>query len=233
MERGFVSAMATNGAGIIHDFEIALVGATSEDVDASLPPGAVRHGRRDRPPVEPRDHRRCRSGARYRPGCREVSAPTATATRTFQHYCGRARLDSRSRCTSRSGPTSSTCIPTPRALPSAKAACGTSGTSSRTSPGSNAASISIADPPWCCRRCSSRPLALARNRGVALEGLTTVNLDFMRSYRPQTNVVTRPTAGTGRGYSLVGHHEIMIPSAGRCARSRQFARGLTVPGALL
>ena len=42
-------------------------------------------------------------------------------------------------------------------------------------------------------------------------GLTTVNLDFVRLYRPQTNVVTRPTAGTGRGYSLIGHHEIMIP----------------------
>jgi hypothetical protein len=38
-----------------------------------------------------------------------------------------------------------------------------------------------------------------------------VNLDFVRLYRPQTNVVARPTAGTGRGYSLVGHHEIMIP----------------------
>ena len=39
MERGFVSAIATNGAGIIHDFEIALSGATSEDVDATLGPG--------------------------------------------------------------------------------------------------------------------------------------------------------------------------------------------------
>jgi hypothetical protein len=38
-----------------------------------------------------------------------------------------------------------------------------------------------------------------------------VNLDFIRQYRAQTNVVARPTAGTGRGYSLVGHHEIMIP----------------------
>ena len=45
-----------------------------------------------------------------------------------------------------------------------------------------------------------------------LAGLTTVNMDFIRSYRPQTNVVSRPTAGTdGKGYSLVGHHEIMIP----------------------
>src|SRR3989441_2431262 len=39
MERGFVSAIATNGAAIIHDFEVALVGATSEDVDEALGPG--------------------------------------------------------------------------------------------------------------------------------------------------------------------------------------------------
>jgi hypothetical protein len=56
-----------------------------------------------------------------------------------------------------------------------------------------------------------KAVALARNRGIGLEGLTTVNLDFVRHYRPQTNVVSRPVAGIGRGYSLVGHHEIMIP----------------------
>jgi len=56
-----------------------------------------------------------------------------------------------------------------------------------------------------------KAVALSRNRGLALAQLTTVNLDFMRMYRPSTNVVARPTAGTGRGYSLVGHHEIMIP----------------------
>src|SRR5437899_11389718 len=39
MERGFVSAIATNGAAVIHDFEIALAGATSEDVDEALGPG--------------------------------------------------------------------------------------------------------------------------------------------------------------------------------------------------
>jgi hypothetical protein len=55
-----------------------------------------------------------------------------------------------------------------------------------------------------------KAVALVRNRAMPLE-LTTVNLDFIRLYRPQTNVVTRPTAGNGRGYSLVGHHEIMIP----------------------
>jgi hypothetical protein len=41
--------------------------------------------------------------------------------------------------------------------------------------------------------------------------LTTVNIDFMRHYRPQVNVLTRPVAGGGTGISLVGHHEILIP----------------------
>jgi len=56
-----------------------------------------------------------------------------------------------------------------------------------------------------------KAVALARNRGIPLDGLTTVSLDFIRHYRPQTNVVNRPTAGIGKGYTLVGHHEIMIP----------------------
>jgi hypothetical protein len=57
-----------------------------------------------------------------------------------------------------------------------------------------------------------KAIALARNTGVGLEGLTTVNIDFLRMYRPQTNVLTRPIAGTGgAGISLVGHHEILIP----------------------
>jgi len=56
-----------------------------------------------------------------------------------------------------------------------------------------------------------KAVALSRNKGLSLNGLVTVNLDFIRHYRAQTNVVTRPVAGIGRGYSLVGHHEIMIP----------------------
>ena len=56
-----------------------------------------------------------------------------------------------------------------------------------------------------------KAVALARNQGASLDGLTTVNIDFVRMYRPQTNVVTRPVAGIGTGISLVGHHEILIP----------------------
>jgi hypothetical protein len=56
-----------------------------------------------------------------------------------------------------------------------------------------------------------KAVALARNTGRSLDGLTTVNIDFMRHYRPLTNVVARPVKGIGKGYSLVGHHEILIP----------------------
>src|SRR5262249_3906568 len=57
-----------------------------------------------------------------------------------------------------------------------------------------------------------KTVALARNRGVPLAGLPHVNLGFLCHYCPQTKRVSRPTAGSsGRGYSLVGHHEIMIP----------------------
>jgi hypothetical protein len=56
-----------------------------------------------------------------------------------------------------------------------------------------------------------KALTLARNLGHKVAPLTTVNLDFAQHYRPLTNVVRRPTAGAGRGYALTGHHELLLP----------------------
>lgn len=58
-----------------------------------------------------------------------------------------------------------------------------------------------------------KALSVARNLGAELTGLTTVNFDQIQHYRPTLNVVQRPTRGAegGRGYSLTGHHEIMLP----------------------
>lgn len=56
-----------------------------------------------------------------------------------------------------------------------------------------------------------KALSLVRNLGYEVKGFTTVNMDFMRQYRPMTNVVHRPTLEGGKGYNLVGHHEIMFP----------------------
>ncbi|MGA9820164.1 MAG: hypothetical protein WBQ36_01065, partial [Desulfobaccales bacterium] len=56
-----------------------------------------------------------------------------------------------------------------------------------------------------------KALTLARNLGHQVSPLTTVNLDFIQHYRPLTNVVRRPTAASGRGYALTGHHELLLP----------------------
>jgi hypothetical protein len=56
-----------------------------------------------------------------------------------------------------------------------------------------------------------KAVTLARNLGHKVEPLTTVNLDFVQHYRPLTNVVRRPTAGVGKGYALTGHHELLFP----------------------
>jgi ribosomal protein S5 len=56
-----------------------------------------------------------------------------------------------------------------------------------------------------------KALNLARNVGRPVRRLTTIDMDFIRHYRPSVNVVTRPTATGGRGIQLTGHHEIMFP----------------------
>lgn len=56
-----------------------------------------------------------------------------------------------------------------------------------------------------------KALTLCRNTGHAVERFTTVNLDMLQHYRPEFNVIRRPTQDGGRGYSLTGHHEIMLP----------------------
>jgi len=56
-----------------------------------------------------------------------------------------------------------------------------------------------------------KTVTVVRNLGYELKDFTTANFDFIQQYRPLTNVVKRPVAGVGRGFSFTGHHEIMIP----------------------
>jgi hypothetical protein len=56
-----------------------------------------------------------------------------------------------------------------------------------------------------------KALSLVRNLGHPSSRFTTVNMDFIRHYRPSENVVNRPTMDGGKGYTLIGHHEIMFP----------------------
>jgi hypothetical protein len=211
MEQGFVSALATNGAGVIHDFELALSGATSEDVDEALGPGrfgmaeetgrllnaAINDGVKDGLGLG-------QSVARY---LHAASPPHAG----ISVIASAARLE----------------IPV-----TVHVAIGTDVIHMH--PDASGAAIgegSLRDFRYFVSNvarleqgvylnCGSavvlpevflKAVALARNQGRSLAGLTTVNLDFIRHYRAQTNVVSRPVAGIGKGYSLLGHHEIMIP----------------------
>ncbi len=56
-----------------------------------------------------------------------------------------------------------------------------------------------------------KALTVARNLGNKVENFTTVNMDFIQHYRPRENVLKRPTMKNGRSYALTGHHEIMFP----------------------
>ncbi len=211
MERGFVSAIAMNGATMIHDFEIAFSGSTSEDVDGTLGPGrfgmAEETGKLLNGAIADGVGRRMGIGqsvsqfiAASKPPHASVSV-LATAARLGVPVTVHVAMGT----------------DVIHMHPAASGAAIGEGSLRDfryfvSSVGRLAGGVYL--------NCGSavvlpevflKAVALVRNRGISLENLTTVNLDFVRLYRPQTNVVTRPTAGVGRGFSLVGHHEIMIP----------------------
>ncbi len=211
MERGFVSAIATNGAAVIHDFEIALAGATSEDVDAALGPGQF--GMAD-------ETGRLLNQA-INEGVREGCGIGQSVGRFLNDRQTRFVDQSLLAAADRLGIPFTVHIALGTDIihmhPAASgAALGEGslrdfryfvGSVSRLNRGVylNCGSAVVLPEVFL------KAVALVRNTGNTMSGLTTVNMDFMRMYRPQTNVVTRPTVGAGRGYSLVGHHEIMIP----------------------
>jgi hypothetical protein len=211
MERGYVSALATNGAGIIHDFELALSGSTSEDVEEALGPGrfgmAEETGTQLNAAIVDGVARGMGLGQSVAAYVARIKPPHAGVSL----LAAAARLD----------------IPV-----TVHVAIGTD--IIHMHPAASGAAIgegSLRDFRYFVANvarlkggvylnCGSavvlpevflKAVALARNTGAALDGMTTVNIDFMRMYRPQANVVTRPVAGIGKGYSLVGHHEILIP----------------------
>ena len=211
MERGFVSAIATNGAGVIHDFEIALVGATSEDVDEALGPGRFGMAEETGRELNAAIASGVAAGKGLGQAVAEHLAHRAPAFARLSFLAAAARL--------RIPVTVHVAIGTDITHMHPDASGAALGEGSLRDFRRFAANVARLDG-GVYLNCGSavvlpevflKAVALARNRGISLEGLTTVNLDFVRLYRPQTNVVSRPTQGVGSGYSLVGHHEIMIP----------------------
>lgn len=213
MRRGFVSAIAANGSVLVHDTEIALVGFTSEDVDASLGKGdfgaaretgeilnrAAINGQKDEIGLGEAMGREIRS---QNPPNVEVSLLCQTYQNKipftahltigadighFHSVCNGAAL----------GATSHTDF---------KLFCSIvkelNGGGVYLNLGSAVTMPEI----------FLKAVTVVRNLGGELRDFTTANFDFIQHYRPTTNVVRRPTAnGAGRGFSITGHHELLVP----------------------
>ncbi len=211
MERGIISGIAMNGAGIIHDMEVAMVGATSEDVDKELHLGRFGMARETGEFL----NRAIREGAGKGRGL-GYSVGMSMLDEGFPHndysiLAGAVRMG----------------IPV-----TVHVAIGTD--IIHMHPAVDGASIGEAShldfrifaslvshleggvhinlgSAVILPEVFLKAFTLVKNLGFTLRHFTTVDMDFIRQYRPLTNVVTRPTSEGGEGFSLTGHHEIMVP----------------------
>jgi len=211
IERGRLAAVAMNGACLVHDFELAWNGRTSEDVGPGLERGTFGMARE--------------TGEFLNRATREGVAAGLGLGRAIGEAILRARLPFRR--TSILAAAARADIPATAHVaigtdiihmhPSADgAAIGEgslrdfhllAGVVARLAGGVylNLGSAVVLPEVFV------KALNLARNVGRPVRDLTTIDMDFNRHYRPAVNVVGRPTQAGGRGIQLTGHHEIMFP----------------------
>lgn len=218
MRRGFLTGIAMSGAGLIHDFETAMVGSTSEDVEAVLGKGqfgmAEETGRFLNEAIV--------AGARERIGVGESVGRWLTAPRIRWRPRPLYPEHSLLACAYRLK------IPVTVHL-----AIGTDifhvhrivdgaalGTASHTDFRLFCALVRQLDNGGVYLNVGSavvlpevflKAVSVVRNLGTPLRNLSTANLDFIQHYRPTKNVVERPTQVAGRGIALTGHHELLLP----------------------
>ncbi|MBI2986015.1 MAG: hypothetical protein HYY45_04525 [Deltaproteobacteria bacterium] len=211
MERGIVSAVALNGAGIIHDFEIAFMGETSEDVATSLKDGSFGMAAETGSFLNRAITRGYDRGQGIGRAVGEAILKARLPNHRLSILASGARLG----------------IPVTVHI-------GIGTDIIHMHPGADGKALgegSLKDFHTLASVVATlrdgvflnlgsavilpevflKALSLARNLGHPVRNLTTVNLDFIPHYRPLTNVVTRPTLDSGKGYHLTGHMEIMVP----------------------
>ncbi len=218
MRRRALTALATNGAGAIHDFELAANGATSEDVAAGLKHGSFGMARETGAFFARALHRRPREGFGRATGL-------AIADERLPHR----RLSVLHECAQRGIPAT------------VHVAIGTDIVHQQ--PGASGEDIgraSLEDFRRMCEVVASleggvvvnvgsavilpevflKALTVARNLGHRVRRFTAANLDMIQHYRPRLNVVERPTALGGRRIVLTGHHELLVPMLAQAVLER-------------
>jgi len=212
MDRGFITGLATNGSGMIHDFEIALAGKTSEDVASALEEGAF--GLTEE------------TGRLINQAFREGTGDGLGLGEALGRFL--AGLDPEF------GRVSLVLQAYLRDIPlTSHVALGTdvihihpsadgevlgrgsmidfkvfTGQVSRLHGGGvylNLGSAVVLPEVFL------KAVSVVRGSGIELSDFTTANLDFIQHYRPRQNVVGRPVSSGGKGIALTGHHEIMVP----------------------
>jgi hypothetical protein len=213
MKRGFVTAIAGNGSVLVHDAEIAMVGSTSEDVDATLGEGAF--GGADE--TGKLLNGAAKDGAQEGIGLGEATGRALLALNpkhaNYSLLCAayQARVPFTAHLTIGGD--------IGHFHPQADGAA--LGATTHTDFRLLSELVRRMDGGGVYLNVGSavtlpevflKAVTLVRNLGNNLSDITTANFDFIQSYRPLTNVVRRPTAnGAGHGYSITGHHELMLP----------------------
>ena len=214
MRRGYVTAFAMNGSAAIHDFEIALAGHTSEDVETVLPDG--RFGSAEETGLEM--NRGIRGAEKEGLGMGEGLGRWLELTAHPRHGERSLVLQAYRNST----PVTvhvAVGTDTPHTHPAADAAA-IGSTSHRDFrllcsyvAGLNDGGVYLnVGSAVVLPEVFLKAVSAVRNLGHPLADFVTANFDFLQHYRPRVNVVERPHAGSkGRGYAITGHHELMIP----------------------
>jgi len=211
MERRYATAFAMNGSAAIHDFEIALAGHTSEDVEAVLPDGsfgtAEETGREMNQAIS--------YGARDGIGAGEALGRVLGKAPHAQRSLLAAAYDHGTPVTVHVAVGTDT----PHTHPAADPAAIGSATHHdfrlfcSLVAGLNEGGVYLnVGSAVVMPEVLLKAVSAVRNLGNPLANFATVNLDFLQHYRPRVNVVERPHAKSGgRGYAITGHHELMLP----------------------
>ena len=221
MRRGFVSGIAMNGAALIHDFEIALAGNTSEDVDAAIGDGRFGMAAETGEYV----NEISKLAARIHIGYGEAAGQFLNSGIIDVPYAGSSVLAAAYQ--HRIPITIHLAIGTdiPHMHPAADGA--SLGVATLYDFRLFSALVKEMHPGGVYLNWGSavvlpevflKAVSVVRNLGVPLRPITTANFDFVQHYRPLQNVVKRPTAAApgsrgpeSRGYAITGHHEILLP----------------------
>ncbi|MBU1194340.1 MAG: hypothetical protein KKE62_02650 [Proteobacteria bacterium] len=211
MRKKIFTLIAMNGSGIIHDLETALTGGTSEDVARSIGDGSFGMAKE--------------TSAFINQAIKDAKSQSIGLGRAVGNMILKENLDFKDKSLTASGAQLDIPVTVHVAIGTDivhmhpefdAAACGAASYQDFKEFSSHIADLENgvfmnAGSAVILPEVFLKAITLVRNLGHRVNDFTTVNLDFIRHYRPMTNVVNRPTLGKGKGYSIVGHHEILIP----------------------